>query len=76
MRLTVLAKPRARQNSVVPDPSDPAKCTVCTTQPAEKGRANDAILKLVAEHFKVAPSRVTLISGATSRVKVVEVQME
>ena len=38
-----------------------------------EGRANEAIIKLLAEHFKVPRSKVRLISGATSKRKVVEI---
>ncbi|MBV9434110.1 MAG: DUF167 domain-containing protein [Hyphomicrobiales bacterium] len=40
----------------------------------EKGAANEAILALIAESFGVAPSRVTLIAGANSRLKSVRIE--
>lgn len=40
--------------------------------PPERGRANDAVLRLVAERLGVVRSAVTLVSGATARDKVVE----
>ncbi len=36
---------------------------------AEKGRANEAVAKLLAERLGVPPSRVTLMRGATAREK-------
>lgn len=39
------------------------------TAPPEKGQANEAVRQLLAQHFDVAPSRVELLSGATSRSK-------
>jgi uncharacterized protein (TIGR00251 family) len=36
---------------------------------AVEGKANTAVVKLLAEHFGVAPSRVELVSGHTSRLK-------
>ncbi len=41
--------------------------------PAE-GAANAALLRTIAAACNVAPSRVTLVRGATSRVKQVEIE--
>ncbi|MBI2723874.1 MAG: DUF167 domain-containing protein [Chloroflexi bacterium] len=41
--------------------------------PPADGRANDALLRLVAAATGVPPSRVTLVSGARSRVKLIEI---
>ena len=38
---------------------------------AEKGRANRAVVKLLEKYFK---SRVKIVSGLTSRTKVIEVE--
>ncbi|MFA7252570.1 MAG: DUF167 domain-containing protein [Candidatus Paceibacterota bacterium] len=37
------------------------------------GRANEAIIKLLADYFKIAPARIQLLSGQTSKQKVFEV---
>ena len=37
------------------------------------GAANEAVLRTIAAACSVAPSRVTLVRGATTRVKVVEI---
>jgi hypothetical protein len=55
------------------DPDNPARLIVHTTQPADKGRANLAVLKLVAEHLGVAPSSLTIVTGATARTKIIQV---
>jgi uncharacterized protein len=38
----------------------------------ERGRANDAVLELLAETLAVPRASVTLVSGGTSRNKIVE----
>lgn len=38
------------------------------------GRANEAIIKALAEYFDISASRITLISGQTSKQKVFEIQ--
>ena len=39
----------------------------------EKGRANTALLKLLARAWGVAPSRLTLVRGAANRLKTVAI---
>jgi len=47
---------------------------VRVTAPPVDGKANDALCRLVAKAAGVAPSRVTVVSGQTSRDKVLEVE--
>ncbi len=37
------------------------------------GKANTAVIKALAAHFDVASSRIRIVSGHTSREKIVEV---
>jgi uncharacterized protein YggU (UPF0235/DUF167 family) len=46
---------------------------VRVTAPPVDGRANEALRRLVARRAGVAPSRVTLVRGAKSREKVLEI---
>ena len=39
----------------------------------EKGRANVAVIKLLAKYFDISPISVTLISGQTSKQKIFEI---
>ena len=39
----------------------------------EKGKANEEVIKKIAKYFGVPKSFVRIISGATSRKKIVEV---
>jgi uncharacterized protein (TIGR00251 family) len=39
----------------------------------KEGKANQAVIKLLAEHFGVPKSQVRILSGFRSRTKVVEV---
>jgi uncharacterized protein len=38
----------------------------------QDGAANDAVIELLAEALGIAPSRITLLRGATSREKLVQ----
>ncbi len=63
-------------NLVTADSADASKFVVHTTQPPDKGKANEAIVKLLAEHFRVPQSRVTLVTGLTSRTKMFDIDVE
>lgn len=39
----------------------------------EKGKANEAIRKALADHFHVAPSRISIVAGHAARTKIIEV---
>jgi uncharacterized protein (TIGR00251 family) len=42
---------------------------VFVREPPLEGRANQAVIKCLARHFKVAKSQVELVSGAKGKVK-------
>ena len=46
---------------------------VSVKEPPVHGLANKAIIRALANHFNVAQSRIRIVSGHTSRQKVVEV---
>ncbi|HJS82327.1 MAG TPA: DUF167 domain-containing protein [Nitrososphaera sp.] len=39
----------------------------------ERGKANAELMKKLSRHFEVDPSRIRLVSGRTSRKKVIEI---
>lgn len=43
--------------------------------PPEKGKANQRVAELLAEHFEIPKSRVFLVSGSTFREKVFSVEI-
>lgn len=60
--------PRARRNALEEVAEGTIKAMI--TAPPEDGRANAAVIALLAQALGVAKSRLTLIKGATSRDKV------
>lgn len=72
MKISVLLKPNSRHREEVVA-NDDGSLTVYTKAPAIEGQANLAAAKLLAKHFSVAPSKVKLVRGATSKYKVFEV---
>lgn len=52
---------------------DETHFVVAVKEPPIQGRANAAIVRALAAHFGIAPSSVRIISGHTSRQKVIEI---
>jgi uncharacterized protein YggU (UPF0235/DUF167 family) len=55
--------------------SDDDSLTVYLQQRAVDGAANEGLVEMLAKHFGVSKSRVTIESGFTSRIKRVEVSI-
>jgi uncharacterized protein len=73
--LTVRVYPGARRDEVGGryGTEEPPILIVRVTAPATDGRANDRLARVLASALGVTPGAVTLVAGATSRTKVVEV---
>lgn len=72
MKISVHLKPNSRHREEVV-PNDDGLLTIYTKAPAIEGRANAAAVKLLARHFGVAPSKVKLLRGATSKYKLFDI---
>jgi uncharacterized protein len=66
--VVVRVKPGSRKGPLVETDADGA-LTIYVPERAVEGKANEAVVKLLAKHMGVPRSRVELVSGATSRVK-------
>ena len=65
--LPVQAQPGARKNGITGIHAGRLK--VALTQAPEKGKANQALIKLLAELLEINRSQITLVAGETSRQK-------
>ncbi len=72
MKIFVQAKPNAKEEGV--ERIDDTHFKVSVKEPPRRGEANRAIARALAEHLGVAPSRIRLVLGFSSRQKVFEVQ--
>ena len=70
--LRLHVQPGAARTAVVGAHGDALK--VAVTAPADRGRANEAVLALLAEVLGVAVRDVALVAGRTSRAKRVAVR--
>jgi uncharacterized protein (TIGR00251 family) len=69
-RLRLRVAPGARSNGIVGRHGKGWKVRV--TAPPEGGKANDALLRLLAERLDLPSESLTLVSGPSSRDKIVE----
>lgn len=79
MKILVKAKPGAKKAYIKEEPQGLFKDTaerkfvVAVTERAVEGRANEAIVAALAEHFNVSRSGIKIVSGARSKEKVIEI---
>jgi len=71
-RLKLHVTPGAREDALAGWEGDSLRLKV-RARP-EKGRANEAVLRLLAGYLGLPPSRLALVRGAASRDKLVEVE--
>ena len=75
MKIKVKVIPQASKDEVLKikdaDGSDMLK--IKTTKPPEDGKANEAVIEILAEYFGVKKSAVNILSGEVSRVKIIEI---
>jgi uncharacterized protein (TIGR00251 family) len=69
-RIEVRVQPRASRDELV---ERDGRLIARVTAPPVDGRANAAVVKLVAKAHGVAPSRVRIVRGETARDKVLEI---
>lgn len=70
MKIRVRVRPNSRTEEVSGEGS---AFVVRVKEPPRDGRANQAAVKLLAKHFNVSASQVTIRSGLRSRDKVFEI---
>jgi len=71
-RLTVKVHPRAKRSALAGRLGDAWKLSLAA--PPVDGKANDECVRFFAELAKVPRSRVRIVMGLTSRLKVVEIE--
>ena len=72
MRVNVKVKLKSSQAGV--RRIDETTYEVATNEAPEKGKANRDVIRQLAEHLAVPPSRVWIVAGHASRSKIVAVE--
>lgn len=71
VRVAVIVKPGSKVPGIE---ANGDTLVVRVRERAVEGAANDAVIRALAKHFEVPPSRVTLVRGARSRTKLFEIE--
>ncbi len=71
MKIIVKTKPGSKENKI--EKVDEANYIGYVKEPPINGRANAALIKLLAGYFDISPSLIEIISGYMARVKVIEI---
>lgn len=67
----VKVKPGSKQNSV--EVSDD-EIILRTTARAHDGEANEAVIKMLSKHFKVAKGQIKILRGEKSKTKTISLE--
>lgn len=71
-KIFVKAKPRSKEDTLEKVSENVYVAKV--REAPEKGRANKAIIKLLSEYFKIPQQNIKIISGETSKTKIIEIR--
>jgi len=74
MLIKVLVTPNAKQARVVKVSEDYFE--VWVNERAESGRANKRLLEILAEHFDIPKSRITIVKGTKTRNKTIQIILD
>jgi uncharacterized protein (TIGR00251 family) len=64
--------PNAKRNMVL---EEEGRLKVYLTVPPAEGRANKALIELLADHFQVKKSSIRIVKGERARDKVVQIEL-
>ena len=76
MKIRCKIKPNSKKGNLIKRSQDEngAFFDIFIREPAIEGKANLAVIKLLAEEFGVSKSKVSLKTGAKSRFKIFEIE--
>jgi uncharacterized protein len=76
LRVTVRVRPGSSRTKVGGSYGDDELLVVAVNAPPVDGAANESVIRAVAAALGVRPNRVSLVSGHTSRTKVLSVEVD
>lgn len=71
MKIFVKVKTKAKSEKV--EKTDRINFRASVKEAPEKGKANGAVVRLLANYFNVSQSQINIISGSTSKLKIIEI---
>ena len=77
MKISIKVKTHAKKSEVVGDDIDLLGARILRikiSQPPEDGKANKALIELIAEYLNIKKNAITIIAGEKSTHKIIEVK--
>lgn len=74
MKISVKVKTKAKEERV--EKIGENSFSVWVKEPAEKGRANKAVIKALAKYFNIPQAGLRIVSGAASKQKIIAIGQE
>ena len=71
MKISVYVKINTKKNAI--EAVDTTHYIARLNAVPAQGKANNALIKLLAAHFDIARSRITIVSGFSSHTKIIEI---
>ena len=71
MKIEVKVIPNAKRNIISPEGQ---RYKIHLNAPAVDGKANEALIKFLAEHYQVRKSQIEITKGLKSRHKVISIR--
>lgn len=75
MKVRIRVLPRSSKNEVVGEMAD-GTLKIKLTSPPVDGKANESLVKLLAEHYSVSKNKIKIVSGLTSKNKIIEIEKD
>ena len=72
MRITVTVKPGSKKGPLVEEVD--GNYLIYVAERAVDGKANEALIKILAEHLNLKPKNLTLEAGFTSKIKRIRIE--
>ncbi len=73
MKVTVRVKSNSKKGNFV-QPSLDGELLVHVREPAVDGKANRKVIELLSDHYDVPKTRIEIVRGLTSKVKVIKIE--
>ncbi|PIZ87317.1 MAG: hypothetical protein COX92_01455 [Candidatus Nealsonbacteria bacterium CG_4_10_14_0_2_um_filter_40_15] len=71
MKIFVRVKPKAKEEKV--EKIDDINFNVQVRALPEKGKANRAVIRALADYFNIGQSNIQIVSGSKSKLKIIEI---
>jgi uncharacterized protein (TIGR00251 family) len=72
LKIWITVKPQAKKSEV--KKLSEGEYAVSVTAPAREGKANEAVIELLADYFSVPKSSIRILRGQTARRKLVDIK--